>query len=66
MNSTATPARKRRNTVRVPVDAATRERLDELSDRYGSAVGMITREAITAGLACRYGTAAPGRTGQRT
>ena len=55
MSSTA---RKRRSidagtknqTVRVPVDAATRERLDELSDRYGVAVGTIAREAINAGL----------------
>ena len=58
MSSTETPARKRRSietsakryTVSVPVDAATRERLDELSDRYGVAVGTIAREAINAGL----------------
>ena len=58
MSSTNGAHRKRRSIdvapkthlIRVTVDAATRERLDELSDRYQVAAGTIAREAIGAGL----------------
>ena len=58
MSATVNPARKRRSIdtgtkphlVRVQVDAATCERLAELSHRYGVAVGTIAREAINAGM----------------
>ena len=58
MKTTNTARRKRRSIdsapkkhlVRVQLDAPTRARLDELSDRYGVAVGTITREAVVAGL----------------